>query len=82
MNEVLLERLYGVLKTSELEHIQLKEIYEKGRVVSTSSALVAKVPQKLEEKIVQYCCLNKDAIIVEYGVISPSQSDGDFYSLE
>ena len=44
MNEVSLERLYGVLKTYELEQIQQKEIYGKGRVVSTSTALVAEVP--------------------------------------
>ena len=82
MNEVSLERLYGVLKTYELEQIQKKEIYEKGRVVSTSTALVIEVPQKLEEKIVQSSSLNKDTIIAEYGVTSPNQSDGDFYSLE
>ena len=82
MNEVSLERLYGVLKTYELEQIQQKEIYGKERVVSTSTALVAEVPQKVEEKIVQSSDLNKDAIIAEYGVTSPNQSDGDFYSLE
>ena len=82
MNEVSPERLYGVLKTYELEQIQQKEIYGIGGVVSTSTALVAEVPQKLEEKIVQYSGLNKDTIIAEYGVTSPNQSDGDFYSLE
>ena len=82
MNEVSLERLYGVLKTYELEQIQQKEIYRGGRVVSTSTALVAEVPQKLEEKIVQSSGLNKDTIIAEYGVTSPNQSDGDFSSLE
>ena len=82
MNEVSLERLYGVLKTYELEQIQQKEIYMKGRVVSASIALLAKVPQKVEEKIVQSSSLNKDAIIAEYGVTSPNQSDSDFYSME
>ena len=53
MNEVSLERLYGVLKTYELEQIQQKEIYGKGRVVSASTTLVVEVPQKVEEKIVQ-----------------------------
>ena len=71
-----------MLKTHELEQIQQKEIYAKGRVVSTSTALVVEVPHKVEEKIVQYSGLNKDAIIVEYGVTSPNQSDGDFYSLK
>ena len=82
MNEVSLETLYGVLKTYELEQIQQKEIYGKGRIVSTSTALVAEVPQKLEEKIFQFSGLNKDTIIAEYGVTSPNQFDGDFYSLE
>ena len=82
MNEVSLERLYGVLKTYELEQIQQKEIYGKGRVVSTSTGHVVEVSQKLKEKIVQSSGMNMDAIIVEYGVTSTSQSDGDFYSLE
>ena len=43
---------------------------------------MAEVPQKMEEKIVQSSGLNKDVIIVEYGVTSPNQSDGDFYSLK
>ena len=82
MNEVSLERLYGVLNTYELEQIQQKEIYGKRRVVSTSTVLVAEVPQKHEVEIVQSSNLDKDAIIVEYGVTSTSQSNGDFYSLE
>ena len=51
-------------------------------MVSISTALVDEVPQKLEEKFVQSSGLNKDAIIAEYGVTSPSQSYGDFYSVE
>ena len=77
-----MERHYGVLKTYELEHIQQKEIYEKGRVVSTSTALVDEVLQKQKVKIVQSSNLEKYAIIVEYGVTSTNQSDGDIYSLE
>ena len=53
--------------------IEQKEIYGKGRVVSTSTALVDEVRQKVEEKIVQSSGLNKDTIIAEYGVTSPSQ---------
>ena len=48
MNEVSLERLYGVLKAYELEQIHDKEIYGKGRVVSASTTLVAVVPQKVK----------------------------------
>ena len=62
MNEVFLEKLYGVLKTYELEQIHQKEIYEKGRVVSASTALVVEVPQKVEEKIVQYSGLNQETM--------------------
>ena len=82
MNEVSLERLYGILNTYELEQIQQKEVYGKGRVVSTSTALVAEVPQKQEVKVVQSSSLKKDAIIAEYGVTSTSQFVDDFYSLK
>ena len=43
---------------------------------------MAEVPQKVEEKIVQSSGLNQDTITAEYGITSPNQSDGDFYSLE
>ena len=46
MNEVSLERIYGVLKTYELEQIQQKEIYGHGRVDSTSTGLVANQPER------------------------------------
>ncbi|KAL8100564.1 hypothetical protein AgCh_032713 [Apium graveolens] len=46
LSEISLERLYGVLKTYELEQIQQKEVYGKGRVVSTSTALVADEQQQ------------------------------------
>ena len=69
-------------KTCELEQIQQKEIYGKERVVSTSTALIVEDPQKQVVKIVQSSNLEKDAIIVEYGVTSTSQSDGDLYSFE
>ena len=36
----------------------------------------------MEEKIVQSSCLNQETITAEYGITSPNQSDGDFYSLE
>ena len=70
MNEISLERLFGILKTYELEQIQQKEIYGKGRVVSTTIALVAEVPEKKEEKIVQSSGANREAIVAEYGVTS------------
>ena len=43
---------------------------------------MAEVPQKVEEKIFQSSDIDKDAIIAEYGVTSPNQYNGDFYSLE
>ena len=82
MNKVPLEILYGVLKTYELEQIQHKEIYGKGRAINASTTLVAKVHQKVEEKIVQSSGLNQEAITIEYSITSPNQYDGDFYPLE
>ncbi|KAK1403933.1 hypothetical protein POM88_003538 [Heracleum sosnowskyi] len=63
LGEISLERLYGVQKTYELEQIQQKEIYGTGKVVSTSTALVAEVPQKLEVKVVQPSCSDKDVTV-------------------
>lgn len=51
LSKISLERLYGVLKTYELVQIQHNELYGKGRVVSTSTALVVKV----EDKGREYC---------------------------
>ena len=82
MNEISLERLYGILKTYELEQIQQKEIYGKGRVVSTSTALVAEAPEKQKAKVVQPSNFDKNMIIAEYGETPSDQTNGDFYSME
>ena len=82
MNEVSLERLYGVLKTYELEQIQQKEIYGKGKVVSTSSALVAEDAEKKEVKVAQPPILSGEGIIAEYGTTPATSDSGEFYSLE
>ncbi|KAK1387873.1 hypothetical protein POM88_016051 [Heracleum sosnowskyi] len=70
MNEIALERLYGVLKTYELEQIQQRELYGTGKIVSTSTALAAEVPQKLEVKAVQPSSSNMNVIDAEYGLTS------------
>ncbi|KAK1361712.1 hypothetical protein POM88_046186 [Heracleum sosnowskyi] len=82
LGEISLERLYGVLKTYELEQIQQKEIYGTGKIVSTSTALTTEVPQQLEVKVVQPSSSDMDVIVAEYGLTSTDQSGGDFYSLE
>ncbi|KAK1356874.1 hypothetical protein POM88_050130 [Heracleum sosnowskyi] len=82
LGEISLERLYGVLKTYELEQIQQKEIYGTRKIVSTSTALTTEVPQKLEVKVFQPSSSNLDVIDAEYGLTSIDQSGGDFYSLE
>lgn len=41
-----MEIIYDVLKTYEIEQIQRKEIYGKGRVVSMSIALIAEAVEK------------------------------------
>ena len=50
--------------------------------MSATTALVAEIPQRVKEKIVQSSGLNQETITAEYGITSPNQSDGDFYSLE
>ncbi|KAK1403703.1 hypothetical protein POM88_003308 [Heracleum sosnowskyi] len=82
LSEISLERLYGVLKTYELEQIQQKEIYGTEKVVSTSTAFVVEVPQKLEVKVAQPSSSENDVTVVEYDFTSTSQSDVDFYSME
>lgn len=85
LSEISLERLYGVLKTYELEQIQQREIYGTGRVVSTLTALVAQAPQQQvqqESKIVLPFHTEKGVIVAEHGVTSTSQSEDDFYSME
>ena len=82
MNEVSLERLYGVLKTYEPEWIQQKEIYDKGKDVRTSTALVAEDAEKKEVKVVQPSIPAGDGIIAEYGTTPTTSDNGEFYSLE
>ena len=82
MNEVSLERIYGVLKTYKLEQIQQKEIYGQGRVVSMSTALVVKAPEKIEDKVVQPYTTDKEQIIDKHGKTAESQSDAEFYLME
>ncbi|KAK1384307.1 hypothetical protein POM88_022042 [Heracleum sosnowskyi] len=82
IGEISLERLYGVLKTYELEQIQQNELYGTGKIVGTSTALTTIVPQKLEVKVVQPSSSNLDVIDAEFGLTSIDQSGGDFYSLE
>ncbi|KAL8118554.1 hypothetical protein AgCh_016177 [Apium graveolens] len=50
LSEISLNRLYGVLKTYELEQIQQKEVYGKDRMVSTSTALVAEGQQQQQSQ--------------------------------
>ncbi|KAK1392927.1 hypothetical protein POM88_011983 [Heracleum sosnowskyi] len=72
----------GISETYELEQIQQDELYGTGKIVSTSTALAAEVPQKLEVKAVQPSSSNMNVIDAEYGLTSIDQSGGDFYSLE
>ncbi|KAL8092105.1 hypothetical protein AgCh_034409 [Apium graveolens] len=87
LSEISLERLYGVLKTYELEQIQQKEVYGKGRVVSTSTALVAEGQQQQQqsqqsERTVQSSKAEENVIVAEYDPPTTNQSGDDFYSLE
>ncbi|KAL8116056.1 hypothetical protein AgCh_022517 [Apium graveolens] len=87
LSEISLERLYGMLKTYELEQIQQNEVYGKGRVVSTSTALVAEGQQQQQqsqqsERMVQSSKDEENVIVAEYDPPTTNQSGDDFYSLE
>ncbi|KAL8125830.1 hypothetical protein AgCh_013212 [Apium graveolens] len=87
LNEISLERLYGMLKTYELEQIQQKEVYGKGRVVSTSTALVVEEPQQQQqsqqlERMVQSSKAEENVIVAEFDPPTTNQSKYEFYSLE
>lgn len=90
MNKLSLERIYGVLKTYELEQIQQREIYGTGRVVdtltgivpSTSTALYGQAPEKTAAKVVQPYSSDRGRVVAEHGKTSASGRGGDFYSME
>ena len=86
LSEISLERLYGVLKTYELEQIQQKEVYGKDRMVSTSTALVAEGQQQQQsqqlERMVQCSKAEENMLVAEYDPPTTNQSSDDFYSLE
>ncbi|KAL8133025.1 hypothetical protein AgCh_008470 [Apium graveolens] len=86
LSEISLNRLYGVLKTYELEQIQQKEVYGKDRMISTSTALVAEGQQQQQsqqlEKMVQFSKAEENVLVAEYDPPTTNQSSDDFYSLE
>lgn len=82
LNQTSLEKIFGILKTYEMEQVQQKKIYGKGRVVSTSTALVGEASVKMEDKVVQPYSSDKEVIVAEYGKTAASQGCGEFYSLE
>ncbi|KAL8098251.1 hypothetical protein AgCh_031128 [Apium graveolens] len=86
LSEISLERLYDVLKTYELEQIQQKKVYGKGRVVSTSTALVAEDQQHQQsqqsERMVQSSKVEENVIVAEFDPPTTNESGDDFYSLE
>ncbi|KAL8126837.1 hypothetical protein AgCh_013946 [Apium graveolens] len=86
LSEISLDRLYGVLKTYELEQIQQKEVYGKDRMVSTSTALVAEGQQQQQsqqlERMVQFSKGEENELVAEYDPPTTNQSSDDFYSLE
>ncbi|KAL8098292.1 hypothetical protein AgCh_031164 [Apium graveolens] len=86
LSEISLDRLYGVLKTYELEQIQQKEVYGNDRMVSTSTALVAEGQQQQQsqqlERMVQFSKGEENELVAEYDPPTTNQSSDDFYSLE
>ena len=81
MTKITLERLYGVLKTYELEQIQTKATYGRGKTVSTSTALVVKSPRDQTKKTVVLSSSNLEYADPAIGHTSEESDSVDFYTL-
>lgn len=65
-----------------MEQIQRKKIYGKGRVVSTSTTLVAEAPLDKELKAVVPSKNVQEYVIPEIWNTPESKEDGEFYTPE
>jgi gag-polypeptide of LTR copia-type/Zinc knuckle len=89
INTISLDKLYGILKTYELEQEQKKDL-RSGRKVASSSALygedsevVERSPRKKAAEIVRSHSSDMDKVTVEHGQTNRSEhSQSEYYSLE
>ena len=87
MQELSLEKLYGILKTYELEQAQTKKRYGWGKTVGAARALVVEEPvtAAVQRKVSVLPLKSvKKYVISEEGPTSTTQSDDDdeYYSME
>lgn len=83
MDAMTLEKLYGILKTYELEQIQTQQMYGRGKVLDRSRALMVQetIGQKLKD--LAPSTSTKEYVVPECGTTSGSkEEDDDFYTLE
>uniref|UniRef100_A0A164VA75 CCHC-type domain-containing protein n=1 Tax=Daucus carota subsp. sativus TaxID=79200 RepID=A0A164VA75_DAUCS len=84
LNEISLERLYGVLKTYELEQVQSKQRYGWGKTQNHSRALVVESPVLEEKKkdVVVPSKTTQEFVVPEMGQTASSSGDEEFYTME
>ena len=76
LNEISLERLYGVLKTYELEQVQSKQRYGWGKTQNHSRALVVESPVPEEKKdVVVPSKTTQEFVVPEIGQTASSSGD-------
>ena len=83
LNKISLDKLYGVVKTYELEQLQTKQRYSWGKIFGSSKALVMESPVLEENKnVVVPSKTTQQVVVPEVGPIASSSGDEDFYSME
>ncbi|XP_063937999.1 uncharacterized protein LOC135147893 [Daucus carota subsp. sativus] len=83
LHEISLERLYGVLKTYELEQVQTKQRYGWGKTLGNSRALIVETPQLEEKKdVVVPSKTIQEFVVPEMGQTVSSSGDDEFYTME
>ncbi|XP_063948079.1 uncharacterized protein LOC135152175 [Daucus carota subsp. sativus] len=78
LHEISLERLYGVLKTYELEQVQTKQRYGWGKTLGNSRALIVETPQLEEKKDVVVPSKTIQEFVFQKGGSSSSSNKGGY----
>ncbi|XP_063948045.1 uncharacterized protein LOC135152143 [Daucus carota subsp. sativus] len=83
LNEISVEKPYGVLKTYELEQVQTKQRYGWGKTLSNSRALVVESPTPEENKdVVAPSKTTQEFVVPEMGQTASFSGDEEFYTME